>query len=110
MVGGKGSGMNAQYPLGVRSTRPGDALEKSLGSTGVKSENKDIFYCHFNPKVQIKQSVICTFLTTCANPYDSTHLRIFAPSLFGPDIRCPSASPSSITGVTFAWLARVFSL
>src|SRR3990172_563938 len=63
MAGGSGFGMNAQYPLGVRKTRPGAALEKSLGSIRVKSANKDIFCCHFIPKVQIKQSVICTLRT-----------------------------------------------
>jgi hypothetical protein len=63
MVGGSGFGMNAKYPLGVRKTRPVDELEKSLGSINTKSANKDIFCCHFIPKVQIKQSVICTLLT-----------------------------------------------
>jgi hypothetical protein len=28
MGGGSGFGMNAQYPLGVRKTRPGDALDQ----------------------------------------------------------------------------------
>jgi hypothetical protein len=63
IAGGKGSGINAQYPFGVRKTRPGDELEKLVGSIRVKSANKDIFCCHFIPKVQIKQSVICTLLT-----------------------------------------------
>ena len=63
IVGGRGFGINAQYPLGARKTRPGDELEKSLGSICIKSANKDIHYCHFIPKVQIKQLVSCTLLT-----------------------------------------------
>jgi hypothetical protein len=62
MVGGSEFGRNAQYPLGVRMMRPGALLEKSLGSIGVKSVNKEKFCCHFISKVQITQSVICTFI------------------------------------------------
>jgi hypothetical protein len=46
MVGGSGFGMNAKYPLGVRKTRPGDELEKSLGSM------------RQNPQIRISSVVI----------------------------------------------------
>jgi hypothetical protein len=61
-MGGRGLGTNAQYPLGVRRTHPAVALEKSLGFIKAKSVNKEIFYCHFITKVQIKQQFICTLL------------------------------------------------
>src|SRR4030042_6601152 len=58
--GGNELGINTQNPLVVRRIRPGELLEKLLGSIDRISVNKNAHYFHFIPQVQITQSLICT--------------------------------------------------
>jgi hypothetical protein len=60
MGGGNGLGINTHYPLAVRRIRPGELLEKFLGSMDMISANKNELYFHFILQVQITQYFICT--------------------------------------------------